>query len=93
MADSTTDIEVIFALPDTQKSICIKLVEGITVEQAIKESGIIQYFPEIDLDTVKVGVFGKSCQLSKIVEKGDRIEIYRPLKQNPMDARRNRAKM
>ena len=92
MADLTIDAEVVFALSDSQKCICVKQTEGSTIEQVINDSGIIKQFPEIDLVAMKVGIFGKVCQLSKVVEQGDRIEIYRPLKQNPMDARRNRAR-
>ncbi len=91
MAKSDVDVEVAFATPDKQLIIPVKLEQGASVQQAIDGSGMLNQFPEIDLTRLNVGVFGKGCDLEKTVEQGDRIEIYRPLTQNPMDARRNRA--
>ena len=86
-------MRVVFALPEKQQCICFNVVDGTSVEQAIEQSGIGKQFPEIDLNTMPVGIFSKICQLDTRVEQDDRIEIYRPLRQHPMDARRNRAKM
>ena len=91
MPESVIEVEVVFAKPDKQLTIIVKLEQGACVEQAIDDSGILNKFPEIDLTKLKIGVFGKLCDLEKTVEQGDRVEIYRPLTQNPMDARRNRA--
>jgi len=91
MPELVVDVEVAFAMSDKQLSIPVKLEQGAYVQQAINESGILNQFPEIDLTKFNVGIFGKVCDLKKIVEQGDRVEIYRPLTQNPMDARRNRA--
>ncbi|MDD9868996.1 MAG: RnfH family protein [Gammaproteobacteria bacterium] len=38
-----------------------------------------------------VGVFGRRVALDCVLEEGDRIEIYRPLRRTPMEARRIRA--
>ena len=91
MAESVVYVEVVFATSDQQSIIPVKLEQGASVQQAIEESGMLNQFPEIDLIQLKVGIFGKVCDLEKTVEQGDRVEIYRPLLQNPMDARRNRA--
>ena len=91
MAESVVYVEVAFATSDKQLIIPVKLEQGASVQQAIDESGMLNQFPEIDLTQLKVGVFGKICFLEKTVEQGDRVEIYRPLTQNPMEARRNRA--
>jgi len=91
MSESVIDVEVAFAKSDNQLIIQVKLLPGSSVQDAINESGILNQRPEIDVTTLKVGVFGKVCDLEKTLEQGDRVEIYRPLTQNPMDARRNRA--
>ena len=91
MSESVIDLEVAFAKADEQLIIPVNLEQGASVQQAIDKSGMLNQFPEIDLTTLNVGIFGKVCKLEKIVERGDRVEIYRPLTQNPMDARRNRA--
>lgn len=90
MADDLINIEVAYATPDRQAIIPLEVPTGSTVEQVITASGILQQFPEIDLGQQKVGIFSQICALEKTLADGDRVEIYRPLKQNPMDARRGR---
>ena len=84
-------IEIVYAKPDKQRLISIAVSENCTVLNAIEQSGILTEFPEIDLNNAKVGIFSTPCSLEKIVENGDRIEIYRPLLSDPKDARRQRA--
>ena len=84
-------VEVVFATPEKQLSLSVQIVEGASVQQVIEKSGILAQCAEIDLTTMSVGIYGKVCKLDAFVAKGDRVEIYRPLLQNPMDARRNRA--
>ena len=49
-------------------------------------------FPEIEMVNAKMGLFGKAIQpKSQVVEAGDRIEIYRPLKADPKASRAARA--
>ncbi|MFK5947716.1 MAG: RnfH family protein [Methylococcales bacterium] len=84
-------VEVAYASPDKQELITVALSKQDTVQQLINKSGILDKFPEINLLKMPVGIFGKVCKLNMHAKVGDRIEIYRPLQQNPMDARRNRA--
>lgn len=60
--------------------------------QVIQQSGIVQMHPEIDVSILKVGIFGKLKALDATIHAGDRVEIYRPLIADPMEARRRRAK-
>ena len=62
-----------------------------TVEQAIKDSGIIDYFPEIDLAVNNVGIWNRAAKLTDTVNDLDRIEIYRPLLADPKEVRKRRA--
>lgn len=90
MADGLISVEVAYAKPDRQNIISLTLLVDSTAEQAISASGILQQFPEIDLSRQKIGIFGQVCKLDKPLTDGDRIEIYRPLQQHPMEARRGR---
>ena len=63
-----------------------------TLKEAIEQSGILEKYPEIDLDSNKVGIFSRKRELHTPVHAGDRIEIYQPLKVDPREARRRRAK-
>lgn len=62
-----------------------------TVSQVIRQSGVMQAHPEIDLNQNKVGIFSQLCDLETVVTDGDRIEIYRSLQADPKEARRRRA--
>ena len=84
-------IEVAYALPQKQLIVPIKVKAGTTAEEAIKISGIIKKFPEIDLTKNQIGIFGKLTQLDHVMRERDRIEIYRPLIADPKEIRRHRA--
>jgi len=90
MTDDFT-IEVVYAQPEQQELISLSYSQPVTVEQAIHDSGILQIFPDINLSQVQVGIYGQKCTFNTILKANDRVEIYRALQQNPMDARRNRA--
>lgn len=86
------DVEVAFALPDRQKIVALKVEEGCTAYQAAELSGIDKQFAEIDLSTMKMGVFGKAVKSHDYVMRaGDRVEIYRPLIADPKASRKARA--
>jgi putative ubiquitin-RnfH superfamily antitoxin RatB of RatAB toxin-antitoxin module len=61
----------------------IEVPDDATVEAAIQKSGILKMFPSIDLDTQKVGVFGRLVKLDAKLKPGDRVEIYRPIVCDP----------
>lgn len=84
-------VEVAYARPDEQVIIPVEVAAGATLEQVILQSRIQERFPDIDLNTAKVGVFGKLGKLSAAVRAGDRVEIYRPLLADPKVVRKKRA--
>jgi putative ubiquitin-RnfH superfamily antitoxin RatB of RatAB toxin-antitoxin module len=84
-------IEVVYATPEQQVIITLELPENTTVETAINASSLLVQFPEIDLATTAVGIFGKVCELNQPLKAGDRVCCYRPLIHDPKEARRQRA--
>ncbi|PTQ82580.1 hypothetical protein C8R21_104123 [Nitrosospira multiformis] len=86
------DIEVVYALPEKQIVRQMNLPEGTTAEQAVKLSGILPQFPEIDLLKNRLGIYGKLVPPATILCNRDRVEIYRPLRVDPKENRRKRAK-
>lgn len=86
-------IEVAYALPDEQLILEVEVPADSTVEHAIKRSGILERYPQIDLESDKVGIFGKMCKLNASLKNKDRIEIYRPLIADPKESRRQKAEM
>jgi putative ubiquitin-RnfH superfamily antitoxin RatB of RatAB toxin-antitoxin module len=83
-------IEVCYALANEQTLIAVDLPEGATLQQALDASGILQRYPQIDLGTQKVGVFGKLKPLDTVLADHDRVEIYRPLLVDPKLSRQRR---
>jgi putative ubiquitin-RnfH superfamily antitoxin RatB of RatAB toxin-antitoxin module len=84
------NVGVCYADADRQLWLKMEVPDDSSVEQAILRSGILKRFPEIDLSTQKVGIFGKLVKLDAPVKEGDRIEIYRPIIADPRTVRRRR---
>lgn len=87
----TLHVEVAYARPDVQVILPLELPVGSTLEQAIRASGILERFPEIDLNVNKVSIYGKLAKLNQILRARDRVEINRPLIADPKQARKQRA--
>ena len=86
-------IEVCYALPDEQRIFSLEVPDNSDVEEAIKRSGVLEAYPEISLETFKVGIFGKICKLNNSLNDKDRIEIYRNLIADPKESRRQKVEM
>ncbi|MCE3238030.1 MAG: pasI [Gammaproteobacteria bacterium] len=85
-------VEVAYAIPELQRILSIQIEEGSTIQSAIERSGILQLFPDINLNKQPVGVFSSLRKLTDKVQHGDRVEIYRPLVIDPKEARKQRIK-
>jgi putative ubiquitin-RnfH superfamily antitoxin RatB of RatAB toxin-antitoxin module len=90
-SDEFISVEVAYAKPELQVIIPLKVHRGATAEEAVRLSGIVERFPEIDLTVNKIGVFGKLGKADVALRPGDRVEIYRPLIADPKEVRRKRA--
>ena len=85
------NVEVVYALPHSQTLLTVKLPRSSTVIEAIHLSEILQKHAEINLESNKVGIFGKLSKPDAILQDRDRIEIYRYLLADPKEIRRQRA--
>lgn len=91
-------VEVAYALPQRQQLTTLQVAPGTTAYEAVQQSGIVQQFPEIDLDNAKLGIFGQALGTKglkppkeHVLQAGDRVEIYRPLIADPKEVRKRRA--
>ncbi len=91
-------VEVAYALPDKQKIIEVLVEPGTTAYDAVIKSKIADMFADIELDSVKMGIFGQALgskgqgkPKEHVLHAGDRVEIYRPLIADPKEVRRKRA--
>lgn len=87
------ELEVVYAGVDRQVLRVFSVPEGTSVRAALEASGIAAEFPQLDLATCSVGIFGKvvADPDRQVVRAADRLEIYRPLLADPKEIRRLRA--
>ncbi len=91
-------VEVAYALPHVQKILELQVAEGTTAFEAAEQSGITDEFPDIDIETARMGVFGQAfgtrgleSAREYVLQPHDRVEIYRPLVIDPKEVRKRRA--
>ena len=85
------NVEVVYALPQEQTLLSLQVPQGSTLGEAVRLSGILDKYPEIDLAKNKRGIFGKLSKEDTPLRDMDRIEINRPLIADPKEVRRKRA--
>tara|TARA_B100000925_G_C21915709_1_gene433565 strand:+ start:679 stop:969 length:291 start_codon:yes stop_codon:yes gene_type:complete len=86
-------VKVVYAKADSQHVVDLDVSEGTTVYQAAEQSGLAVLFPELDLKTTPMGIFGVLVKkaTTTILRPGDRVELYRSLIADPKENRRTRA--
>ncbi|QFY42479.1 RnfH family protein [Candidatus Methylospira mobilis] len=82
------NVGVCYAEADRQLWMRLEVPNDSSVLDAVTRSGILQRFPEIDLNVNKTGVYGKIVALDSPLKEGDRVEIYRAITADPKTVRR-----
>jgi uncharacterized protein len=72
------------------KIVALRLPEGATVRQALQASGLFDDALTHEPFPLGVGVWGERRGLDAPLREQDRVEVYRPLQVEPMEARRRR---
>ncbi len=85
-------IEVVYATLELQKSFELRLKSGVTARAAACESNLDRYFEGLNLASVALGVWGVRVADALELRDGDRLELYRPLDDDPRDRRRRKAR-
>lgn len=85
-------IQICYATPQQQILLDLLVPQATNISEAVWLSQILVRCPEVKLDQIKFGIFGKLKSVDTLLRSGDRVEIYRPLIADPMEARRRRAK-
>ena len=83
--------EVVYALPDEQKILSVELQEGQTAKDAIEQSSVLSHYPELDINNMIIGLFGKKTKMTQKLRDRDRVEIYRDLIADPKEVRKRKA--
>ena len=82
---------MIYALPNEQILFTIPVKPDTSIEEAIVISKILDKYPQLKLEDLKVGVFSQVAKLSDKLRHMDRIEIYLPLLADPKELRKRKA--
>ena len=93
MSEDLILVEVAYALPNDQRIIALKVPVGSTLFDVAVKSNIAEYFLVLYLETDTIGIFAKieKSPKTRIIQAGERVEIYRPLINDPKEARKVRA--
>ena len=70
--------------------VVLRLDAGSTVAHALRSSGLAGRHPAFALDALPCAVWGVLCTREAVLRDNDRVELYRPLQVDPMQARRKR---
>jgi putative ubiquitin-RnfH superfamily antitoxin RatB of RatAB toxin-antitoxin module len=89
---STIRVEVCYAGPEGQFIVALQLPAGATLGDAVAASGLRERVAGLRVDDQHVGVFSQPSTLASCLRDGDRVELYRPLRIDPREARRERAR-
>ncbi len=84
------NVGVCYAEVDRQLWMRLEVPDNSTIAETIQLSGVLKLYPEINLVSQKVGIFGKLAKLDTPVQEGDRVEIYRPITADPQLVQRRR---
>ena len=92
MAGERIAIEVACAEADRQTVLPIEVPAGCTAGEAIERSGILALHPSINGAACGVGIFGREVRRDRVLAAGDRVEVLRPLVEDPKERRRRLAR-
>jgi uncharacterized protein len=81
-------IAVVCATPAKQLLVRLNVRPGTTARQAIETAMIADEFPDLDISRLTLGIYGEVVADDCILQPGDRVEIYRPLINEPRKQRR-----
>jgi len=81
--DKKIEISVAYALPDNSFWQYMSVRDGTTALEAIKKSGVLELFGELDPEALSIGIYAMPAKPEQRLVEGDRVEIYRPLLVDP----------
>lgn len=90
-SDGQIEIEVVFAEEQHVWRCHLSLPQGVTAASALEAALRQPGAPSVNPREGGLGIFGRRVEPGQIMRHGDRLEICRPLRLDPKDARRRRA--
>lgn len=84
-------MRVVYALPQRQSIVTVRMAQGSSVIDAVRKSGLLDRYPDAARSSLSCAIFGRVVAVEEPLRDGDRIEILRPLIVDPKQARRQAA--
>lgn len=88
---TTIRVTVAYAMPARAWSAMLDLPVGATAADALARSDFAAQVPGFDAATLAFAIWSKAITPATMLRDGDRLELLRPLKADPKQARRRRA--
>lgn len=90
MAETKVDatVSVAFGTAERQSVVSVPWMPDLTARAALDRSGLLEEFPDIDVNNLALGIYGRPVPADHVLQPGDRVEIGRPLLRDPRDMRR-----
>lgn len=85
-------VELAYAEPAREVLIAFDVPAGSSVLDCVERSGLLRLVPRLHDARLGFAVFGRRVEPTDPVGPGDRIEVLRPLRVDPKEARRRRAR-
>ncbi len=92
MAAERIVVEVACAEAGRQTVVTLELPEGSTAGDALARSGVLARHPDLDAGACVLGIFGREVVPDRTLADGDRVEVLRPLAEDPKERRRRLAR-
>lgn len=98
MSTRRISVSIVYACPQNQWLKEFDVPLGTDVGELIELSGLLDAFPEISADVsnlkdLPVGIYAQRVSVDHILNDGDRVEVYRALKADPKEVRRQLAQL
>jgi putative ubiquitin-RnfH superfamily antitoxin RatB of RatAB toxin-antitoxin module len=85
-------VTVVLAEATHQSVVSLQVGEGTTAWQAVQLTGLLDERDDLEVSRLALAIFGKQVDNERVLEAGDRVEILRPLPQDPKLRRRQLAR-
>ena len=91
VAPERISVQVVCAEAGRQTVLGLEVEAGCTAGEALLRSGVLARHPKIELSSCGIGIFGHEVTRDHRLHDGDRVEVLRPLMEDPRERRRRLA--
>ena len=86
-------VELVYIDTDDEFIVTLDMAAAATVADAVEQSQVLDKFPSLKAVDYQLGIYSQEVSAETRLQAGDRVEVYRPLVLDPMEVRRQRAKV